>query len=175
MISLKNSKSQSQVITAILLILIAMTLIVIISGFAISFVKDKLGEKSCVDVIGKVEFTDNTKYTCYDINGPTMRVQVHIGDLTEEIIGFTISTEIAGSSDNFEIKNGTNYVDAPKVIMYRPITGYETKILIPPRNSEKTYNITVSGEPDNLKIYPILADGTSCDSSDTLITITHCK
>ena len=164
-----SKKSQSQVVGSVLLILIVVALIVIVSGFAVSFIKNKLSDSSCVDVIGKVEIANNVKYTCYTKLSDTsgfMSVQVHVGDIEEEIQGFTISV-VSDSSKNFEIRDGKG---TEGVIMYNGVSVLE----IPEQNSERTYNITVEKKPDSLAIYPILNDGKTCDSSDTLKIIVDC-
>jgi len=173
-----SKKSQSQVIGSVLLILIVVGLIVIVSGFAMSFIKNKLSDSSCVDIVGKVEFTNNVKYTCYDGDTDVMSAQVHVGDIEEEIQGFTISV-VSDSSESFEIKNDTLAADINegRAIMFKPLLApFVGKLLIPGKNSEKTYNITgITKKPDSLAIYPILKDGKTCDSSDTLKIITACS
>ncbi len=164
----KNLKSQAQVITAILLVLIAITMIVIIANFAISFVTDKLGESDCIDYIGKIEFTNNIKYTCYDTDSQLIKLQVHVGDIEGSIKGFTISVS-SDSSQNFEIKDqetttGVTMFDASPTLT------------IPGKNEERTYIISgITSKPDRLDIYPILEDDRTCDSSNTLTFITECS
>ena len=168
-----SKKSQSQVVGSVLLILIVVALIVIVSGFAVSFIKGKLSDSNCVDIIGKVEVANNVKYTCYNDVTNVMSVQVHVGDIEEEIQGFTISV-VSDSSENFEIINDTV---VSRVVMFKPLLApFIGDLLIPGKNSERTYNITgITKKPDSLAIYPILKDGKTCDSSDTLKIITACS
>jgi hypothetical protein len=155
-----------------MLILITIILVVIISGFAIGFVRDKLSESDCIDILGEVKFTNNVKYTCYDEDESTIKVQVHIGDKIKEISGFTIST-VSASSQSYEVKNNT---DETSIIMFDPLEApLVDKLIIPGKNSERTYNLTsVSEKPDAIKIYPILKDGKTCNPSDTIEFIADC-
>lgn len=168
-----NKKSQSQVITVILLILITIVLVVMLSGFAINFVKSKLSESNCLDVTSKIEFTDNTKYTCFDSINQKVRVQVHVGDITEEIQGFKISVDAQGSSQEFTIINNTQS-GGTNSIVYESQTA--TKLYIPGINSEKTYELWgIAKKPDYVSIYPILIDGKSCEASDSIQFLSICN
>ena len=182
---MNSKKSQSQVITTVLLILITISLVVVISSFAISFVKEKLSESDCTDIIGKVEIRNNPQYTCYKLisagddttTPPTppnaeLNIQVHIGDI-EDLEGFTISVDAQGSSNSYEIKNNTP--ETNELNMYTEILNYEDKLLIPGKNSEKTYTISsITEKPETINIYPILKDGKTCNPSDTYKFIANC-
>ncbi|MBT4165567.1 hypothetical protein HOE04_00840 [archaeon] len=167
---MNSKKSQSQVITTVLLILITISLIVVISAFAISFVNNKLSDSDCLDIADKVTIINDLRYTCYDSNGK-LNLQVHVGDIEEgEIEGFTISVSSEGSSNSYEIPEDPN----DKVTMFKPPT---EPLEIPSKNTEKTYTITDStlqSIPDTIKIYPILKDGKTCDASDTYKFIATC-
>jgi len=164
----KNLKSQAQVITAILLVLIAITMIVIIANFAINFVTDKLGESDCIDYVGKIEFTNNIKYTCYDATNSLLKIQVHVGDIENSIQGFTISVS-SDSSQNFEIRDQE---ETTEVTMFDA----STTLTIPKKNEERTYIISgIISKPDRIDIYPILEDDRTCDSSNTLTFISYCS
>jgi flagellin-like protein len=169
---MNSKKSQSQVITTVLLILITISLVVVISSFAISFVKEKLSESDCTDIIGKVEIRNNPQYTCYNEATDKLNIQVHIGDI-EDLEGFTISVDAQGSSNSYEIKNNTP--ETNELNMYTEILNYEDKLLIPGKNSEKTYTISsITEKPETINIYPILKDGKTCNPSDTYKFIANC-
>jgi len=74
-----SKRSQSQIITTILLILIGVIAAGIIMSFIIPFIKDKLQGGDCLDVVNKIEISSG--YTCYNTTDDLnyTHVQVHIG------------------------------------------------------------------------------------------------
>ena len=165
----KSKKSQSQVVTAVLLILIVIILAFIVMNFVVPFVKNSLSGSDCFSVAGSVDITNNVKYTCFNESlGPDFTlIQIHIDDINASIEGFKI--ELGGaSSKTYTIKQGDPV--NTEVTMYT----YSTTIEIPGNNEERTYNITREGMPDYIKVYPILAGGKTCESSDTLERVPFC-
>lgn len=164
-----NKKSQSQIITAVLLILIVIGLAVIILNFSTNFVKDKLDSTGCFDIIDEVSFVDSNKYTCFKSGVTTkeMFLKVHLGD-NSSLSGFLI--EIGGA--NTKSIKITDQSEISGVTMYGGITN---KLELPQKNEERTYNITVSNAPETIKIYPIINDEQVCEASDILEAIVLCK
>ena len=164
-------KAQSQIVTAVLLILIVIALAVVVLNFSMNFVKDKLSGTGCFEAVDKVTFTNSKDYTCIDTKGtPTkdddvLNLQVHIGDINESISGFLIETGGATTISR-EIKGGK--VD--NVTMY---DGSKT-LELPGKNEERTYVFDIES-PETVKIYPILTDGQVCEASDILEKIILCK
>ncbi len=161
-----DKRGQSQIVSTVLLILLVIAATVIIFGFVIPFVKDKLASGDCLDVAGKVEI--NSGYTCYDETA--MQVQIHIADIRDLIDGFSI--ELGGAAtDNFKIENGTTITN---VYMYGDNSG-EIVELPPKDNTERTYVIeNVDTKPDLIRVYPILKGGKVCGISDSVIEIDDC-
>ena len=165
-------KAQSQIVTAVLLILIVIALAVVVLNFSMNFVKDKLSGTGCFEAVDKVTFTNSNDYTCIDTKGTVpkdddvLNLQVHIGDINESISGFLIETGGATTISK-EIKGG----EVDDVTMYN-----KEKILeIPGKNEERTYVFTVKSSPETVKIYPILTDGQVCEASDILEKIVLCR
>jgi len=169
-----DKRAQSQVVTAVLLILIVIALAVLILNFSTNFVKDRLGGTGCFDTVGQVSFTGSNRYTCFnnsDIGGnPDMdelRLQVHIGDVNSSISGFLI--EIGGAdTKSIKIEDGE---DVTGVSMYSGIASLE----LPGKNEERTYVFDVSVVPESVKIYPILNDEDVCEASDVLEKVIACR
>jgi len=164
-----SKRSQSQIVTAVLLILIVIILAFIVMNFVVPFVKNNLSGSDCLGVAGSVEIRNNVKYTCFKKSdqGDFTLVQIHIDDVNSSIEGFKV--ELGGaSSKTFEIKRGE---DVGEVKMY---DGTKTSLEIPGNNEERTYNITREGLPDYIKVYPILVGGRTCEVSDTLEKVPFC-
>jgi len=165
----RNKKSQSQVVTTVLLILIGIVAVGMIIGYVIPFVKDKLSEGDCLDVLGKV--TISTGYTCYDdVSSPAVEnrttIQVHLGEIADLIDGFAI--ELGGpSSKTTKIIEDNHPADFK---MYDSDT-FE----LPGNNEERTYVFSVSEKPNTIRVYPILVGGKTCDVSDVVTEIDYCS
>ena len=166
-------KAQSQIVTAVLLILIVIALAVVVLNFSMNFVKDKLSGTGCFEAVDKVTFTNSNKYTCFnDSDGvggtdDDLLLQVHIGDINESISGFLIETGGATTISR-EIKKNK---EADNVTMY----GGGTTLELPGKNEERTYVFDFVISPETVKIYPILTDGQVCEASDILEKIILCK
>ncbi len=165
-----NKKAQSQIVASVLLILIVIATVVIIMNFVIPFVRNQLSGADCLDVTGKVSIQNNPKYTCIDDN--EVSVQVHVGDINESLGGFMI--ELGGASSmSFEIRNEETGVDGDGVRMYEK-TDVEP-LELPGKNEERTYVIVYEGGyVDFIKVYPILLNDKTCDSSDIVNNIGQC-
>ena len=171
MIKRKLKKSQSQIVSSVLLILISIIAIMMIIGFIIPFIQNQLSKGNCIEIINQIEIQNNPKYTCWDVGGDRMLIQVHVSD-NEPIKGFAI--ELGGASSNtIEITDDTDV--STNVHMYHEIDEVGNKMIIPDKNEEKTYNLTTtSGKPDSIRLYPIMTNGVTCDKADVLNKINNC-
>jgi len=168
----KSKSAQSQIVASVLLILIAIATVVIIMNFVIPFVRNQLSGADCLDVTGKVSIQNNPKYTCITIDN-RVSVQVHVGDVDESISGFMI--ELGGaSSKSFEIR--AEEMGAIDGIFMYPGEDDEEALELPGKNEERTYVIAHElGYIDFVKVYPILLNDKTCDSSDIVNNIGQCK
>lgn len=161
-----NNKSQSEIITSVLLILIVITLAVIILNFSSSFVKEKLSDTSCFDAVGKINFVSSTKYTCL-VNANQIVLKVHLGDV-KSISGLLINI---GGANTKSIKI-TDGVTIAGVKMYGATTNLTLEL--PKKNEERTYVIDVTSAPESVKINAIVNEKV-CETSDTINNLVACK
>jgi len=165
----KSNKAQSQIVTAVLLILIVISLAIIILNFTIPFVKEQLSGTGCLDVVGQVEFSNNPKYTCFDSENEEILLQVSIGDVNDTLSGFLI--ELGGASTkSIQIKDGNVDEDGVKMFGQQDNETLE----LPGRNEERTY-VFEGGFPDTVKIYPLLIDGKVCEATDFINSLDLCE
>jgi len=159
-------KAQSGVIGAVLLILIVIIAAMVVIGFIIPFIREKLEGGECVKVAGEMEIKNNLQYTCYNSSSKSMRVQIHYGDIENLTKGFQISIGSSGGSESFEVYPGTS----DNVTMF----GVGT-IELPGKNEERTYVLGgVATRPETVELYAILKNGKACDPSDSLTSISLC-
>ena len=155
-----SKRSQSQIITTVLLILIGVIAAGVIMTFVIPFIKEKLQSGDCLEVVNQIEISSG--YTCYD--GTMQTVQIKIEDIRDLIIGFAV--ELGGpSSQTTKIVEG----NPENVVMYDG-DNFE----IPNSTTSRTYNITIDTKPDYISVYPILKNSKICPVSDSVIDIEDC-
>lgn len=162
-----NSKSQSEITSTILLILLVISAIVIIAGFVFPFVKNELEKSNCFKTINEIEIKNNPSYTCYDAVAHKMRVQIHLGD-NELIKGFAI---VLGGNSSRNYKVTPDYPDeiGSEISMYP-----SGNIALPGKNEERIYVIAHGSKPDYIQVYPILENKKMCDSSEVYNQIEDC-
>jgi flagellin-like protein len=162
---MKNIKSQSGIIAAVLLILIVIVSALVVMSFVVPFVKKQLEGTGCLDVAGGIEIANNLQYTCYNPDSSVLSVQIHYGDVANLTNGFHISVGGGGTSSTIKIPE-----DDTKFEMYN---GAPTSL--PGNNEERTYNLSgISSLPEAITVYPILSNGDVCDLSDSITSITTC-
>jgi len=168
----KSKNAQSMIVSTVLLILIVVALGVLILNFAVPFVKNTLSDTSCLNTVGKLSFTNHPTYTCYDPTGGVgleeVLLQVHLGDFDEPLTGFIITLGGA-ATQSFEITEGGT---DPDVKMFGDVA-FGGPLQLPGRNEERTY-IILSTLPSIIELYPLLADGKSCDATDTIDSLSVC-
>ena len=165
-------KAQSQIVTSVLLILIVISLAVLVLNFSTSFVKNKLSDTGCFEVVGQVYFTESNKYTCFNDsdksgNNDHLLLQIHVSDVNNSISGFLV--EIGGAdTKSLEIKDGVNLTD---VSMY----GGSKILSLPKKNEERTYIFSVISRPEKVKVYPILSNEKVCETADSIEKLNICR
>lgn len=171
----KVNRSQSEVITTVLLILIVIASIVIVMNFVIPFVQKQLKGGDCFNVLNKVQITSSDRYNCYNDttvgNGRELYIQVHTDDVSDKIQGFSL--EVGGASTKtFKIVNNTKVSG---------ILNYDRSefLLLPGNNEERTYiiknqNNLLDSRPDKIQLYAVLTSGEVCSSSSSLVDISTC-
>lgn len=182
--SVSKNKAQGEVISTILLVMIAIAAIVVIFNFAIPFVKDKLKEKECFDYNGILEIVNSDKYTCYHKKEADttlypddyyrLIIRVKIGDLEEEDVVPLKGFQVIVNTDDKPQQRFTITKSGPNtgVVSYSG-----DPIDIPDRNGERTYNLTLNTnlKPNSTIIYPILENEKECSTASyTLDSFPNC-
>ena len=162
---MKNKIGLSTIIATLLTIMLLMIVTAIVWSFVNKTVTDKTKQtSSCLNLFDKIKF--NNDYTCYDANAKTVHFSVEIADVTVDSVVVAISS---ASSKSFTITNTAQTISG--------LTNYpdgSTSIILPGKNSGKTYIASGFNEqPDSLKIAPII-DGQQCDITGTVNNIDTC-
>jgi len=159
----KNRKGISGVVAAVIMIALVMAVGVIVWVVIRNLIVNKLENVgSCVEVFDKV--TINSRYTCYDTSEDEFHFSIKVGDIEVEKILVAISSE--GSTNSYELSD----VDNDDLDSY-PDSGDD--VLVPGKNSGRTYILSISTQPDYIEIAPIV-NGQQCEISDSLFEIDSC-
>ena len=162
-----NKKAQSQIISTVILILIVLISAGIIIGVVIPMIQRNLKETSCLDYIGKITIVNDPELTCYNSSSQEVYVKVRVGDVLDEIEGFSVVLENSNSK-SYDI---TPINPSGDVIMYGGgVFG------LPDKNTFRTYILQNFGEkPDAIRVHPILKGGKTCEESDSMVGIGICR
>jgi len=168
---ISNNKGLSAVVTAMIMIALAIAMVAIIWLAVGNLVDDQLDSAgSCVESFGKVSI--NNRYTCYNSTSNELQFSISIGDLDVNSVLVGISGE--GSTINLNIKNETGLVT--NLVTY---PSRSTNIALPSKNGGLTYILDLTaagftGSPDSIEIIPIIGKN-QCEVSDKLGQIDNCE
>jgi len=173
-----SKRSQSEVVSTVLLVLLVIAASVFLIAFVVPLVKQLLEGSKCNDYMGKITIANDEKYTCYDNIGKRLLLRVKldssIGTLAETIKGLRIILETSGSdSKSFEIIPPSSNPQMSVVM-----NNGELALAIPGLiRNEITYNISnINLRPNATLIYPILNGSQTCaNAAYTLNYVPYCK
>ncbi len=167
LIKMKNKKGLSQVVSAVILILLTVAIVAGVWATVQNLVEDRLDRTgACYGLFEKI--TINNKYTCYDLANSRMQVSISIGEVDVESLLISISSE--SDSKTFELTNKSEVLEG--------ITKYpsnETGVSLPSKEGGKTYYVTnIENVPEKIEIAPKVS-GYRCDVVDSLPNIDICN
>lgn len=158
---INQKKAVSEIVSTVLIIMIAVAAVGIIAAIVVPMVRDNLqGGTACLNAMNDVSIATQAGLTCYRNNTDnyTVNVQVRKGsDQSVELSSLRLIIEDTGGSSVSHIFNES----------YTPGIG-ETKML--------RHNVTA--QPRFVSIAPIVKVGNSeipCDAPATPTTITACR
>lgn len=166
---MKNKKAQSEVITTVLLIMLALVLIAVVFAFVIPFVKNTLQKnQGCYELLGKVSIDNSMGLTCYSTSTKKLNVGIHFGEVGDNAKGVAIEVLLDdGSSKSYKIEQGST-LDG--VAMYSASGAGSTILALPGDNEERTYtfDLTGLGKPGIVNAYAIAKSGKVCEEKTTI-------
>lgn len=160
-------KAQSEVITTVLLVLLALIAFGIVIAFVYPYVQNQVTTSNCVYITSPSQMSvdNNPQYTCYNATSQNLSVEIQVGNLQNQVSGFIISVGLNGATNSYTI----NSTAVPtNVFLYggSPIPGTD---------QESTYIISgINSMPSSITIYPILTSGPTCGASDKYQSIGSC-
>ena len=168
---MKNKKGVSGVITAVILIGLAIVSAGVVWGVVNNLLSEQLDEaESCFGVFDKVSL--NNQFTCLNTSGELeeddfMIFQLNLADIEPSSVVVSIVTSGETKSYTIEKDSDTSGLDT------WPIGDQSTAL--PGKNGGKTYRTTepLSGTPTLIQVIPVVG-GNQCQVSDKIETIDNC-
>ena len=112
-LNLRGKRSQSEVISTVLLILLVIVATMLIASFLVNFVKERLSDADCINVLQEVSISNKPQYNCYDFSNQIMIFQVEFKD-NQSLGGFAV--ELGGATTkSYEIREN---LFPPEITMY---------------------------------------------------------
>ncbi|MFH1365232.1 MAG: hypothetical protein ABIH28_01460 [archaeon] len=164
-----KKKAMSEVVTAVIMVVLVMSLIAIVWGVISNMVNKELKTtQSCFGNFDRV--TINEAYTCYNSSSGEFYFSLNVGDI--EIDKILISISSLGSSNSITLNSTSQTLTNPSVTNYPSKT---TGVQAPNKNSGRTYIISgYTTIPDSIRVSPIIG-GEDCQESDSLTNIETCS
>ena len=163
---MKNKKALSQIVSAVVLILITLAAIAIIWGIVQSFVVKRLDKtKSCSGILNKIRIND--EYTCYDEKTGLLQISIIREDVDVDslLVGISMETYSETFTLTEEEVNLTNVKNYP----------YETEnVSLPSKEGGKTYYVYgINSIPEKIDLAPKI-NKNQCGVSDFTSNVVLC-
>jgi len=163
-----NKKGLSQIVSAVVLILITVGLVAGVWASIHSFVSNQMDSaKACKNTnLASI----NNMYTCYNQTNNYTVVSIGVGNTP--INAMIVSVDYSGNSKSFKLENISKEID--NFYYYVPGKGINaTEVKLPDLSSSRTFAINLTGQPDSIQIGAEV-DGKLCGTSDSISSIPIC-
>ena len=167
----KNKKSQSEVITTVILILVGIAAVALVSTFVISMVRDNLKGSECFDATGQVNIDVNGGWTYYNYSGTLLFLNVARGNKDFNLTGILVSFGDGMNTKSVKITSGLITGIYPAANILTSPSSSNT-LALPGLGETYTYAINISnvstftGNITSVSLAPILMNGIQCAESD---------
>ncbi|MBU0958964.1 MAG: hypothetical protein KKB31_03385 [Nanoarchaeota archaeon] len=169
---INNKRGLSGVVTALMLILLALVLVGIVWAVISNLVEEKLqGSESCIDTFEKV--TLGNSFTCYNATSKLSQISLNIADISVDSV--IISFAKGGTTKSIELTNTDKII--PNFGPYGGVLGVNVKL--PGENGGLTYIFNGTAEGFDvgplgaIEVRPVVS-GNQCDTTDTIQGIDLC-
>lgn len=161
-----EKKAISGIITTVILIALALTVVAIVWMVVNNMVKGQIkSSESCFGIYDKVKI--NRLYTCWKNSSSELRFSIGIGDI--EVNEILVAIASSGETRSFKI---TSIGTSENYVFTYP--DRNENITLPEKNSGLTYVHTgFENKPELIEIAPVIS-GEQCGISDSLYEIENC-
>lgn len=154
----RGKKAQAQIITTVLLILIAIGAIAVVSVFIFNLVSENLGGTECFKTVAEFEIKSGDEgATCYDATLSQVLVTVQRGQNAEfNLTDLSITVGDVESSTTFSYADDIDAGD------------------LPAPGEKRTYTLAVTGGVDSVTVTPIIGKGKACEEGKSEKDVSAC-
>lgn len=161
---LKCKRSQGEIITTVLLILIGIVAVALVSTFIINMVKDYLKPTDCFKTTGQFTLGTDEQYNYYDSGAKELHITIERAEKDFNLTGINIIYGDGASTTKLKISAGADATGKIKMA-----SGAE-EIILPGTQETKAYIIDAAsfeGTVTKASIAPILANTGECKEADS--------
>jgi len=162
----KNKKSQSEVITTVLLILIGILAVSIVSVFIVNLVRNNLRGSECTQILSQISISDS-EWTFFNSTSKLLYLNIERETKDFELAGLYVMFGDSSNTKALKIVDGTNNY----VYSINSTGGLNTTVTLPKLGEKRTYVIdsVAAGFTNNVtlaSISLILPENINCGESD---------
>ena len=170
---LQDKKSQSEVITTVLLILIGIAAVVIVSGFVINLVRSNLKNTDCLDVISQIKINLEGDATYYDSAEKALHLSVERELMNFNLSGFLVTFGNEYSSKTIRVKPNSPDLESIQYVDFNGEKLNSSFLRYPDSGEIKSYIINATfynmGSITKVAIAPIINKDQECNKADEQI------
>lgn len=151
-----SKKSQSEIIVTVLLIMVGLAAMIVLSGFVINLVKDKMKAGDCVKTLGGISIVNDDVSSYFDIVNKKVFVSIERGEASFDLEAIKISV---GNENQSKVYTVALTGSSPEVTMKD-----SSAIALPKQFEIYTYVIrdVAFSSVDRVKIVPVLPGNLAC-------------
>jgi len=165
-ILLKSTRSQSEVITTVLLVLIGIVAVGLLSAFVINFVRNNLQSSDCLGLQGQVTIGTDDAMTFFNLSSSRSRVVIERTQKDFNLSGVNVILENDGGAKSYKIRPGTS-VNVCQFVS-ATVCNYSNIVLPGTSNPKVTYRINATGDfsgsnsVKKISVIPVLKGEVAC-------------
>lgn len=162
-----SKKSQAELITTVLIILISIAAVALLSAFILNFVRGSLKNTDCFQTTG--QFSIDSDYSYFNSTSKFLYVSIKRADKPFNLSSLKIVFGNDKTSRAVTLTGGNSYPDVYNLKISGQLDMINRTIVIPEAGLSKAYAINGSSFYSNItrvSIFPILIGNQNCDLAD---------
>ena len=163
---MKSKKSQAELITSVLLVVISITAVIVLSGFVFNLVNQNLKKSECFNLAGQIQI--DTDYSYFRNSSKTFYLSIKRAETDFNLTGIKIVYGNDKSSKSVNLYSGNSSLGVYNINLDGNIDNTNLSIKIPAVGMSRAYafDILATDSVNYAEIYPILIGNQICDKAD---------
>jgi flagellin-like protein len=161
-----KKKAQSDVVATLIIVLLTIVAGAVLLAYLMPVVKNWISGGDCFQFNDKLNVVNDPAFTCYNTTTHLLHLKVSVGDIDEKtknrLFGMVLIVQGPLNSNTYTISPSNS---DPHVSMSNG-----DPVQVPPKNSERVYNITgLTFSPNSTVIYPIIDKSRKCTDAGSIM------